>query len=459
MVILANTLIATTVFNELEITGIGSVIPAYAKNINYLNNCADMDRFFVVCYHVNVNFLYATGYDQHDPLFTAKLGLRLLGTFSKEQLIFPLPVDQPIQFLETSLDTHSHYVWFHMPWISELWLHVDLATLLNVPFKQEHTITIGLFPFYLGRGIALGFNNPDYQSPFFLIVPTFPIINQYPPGILISGNVFSALSYDFYGSILDNRAAHFDQTNLITKQSLYNHRHCGQRGFGSVHFNIAGRLCWDPVQKECEQAHMEMYTVFSDNPLVNSPFSKERSPLSLSDNQIENIELSLKTFGVAGEYVTGNWEFGFDTAKNFGYALFTGIDTNQLTLTTNAGFLQTVNNNVTSLTGLLAPSTPDNQYSIDNSLENQAQNGQLISATLRNGFTRFRDTFSILMVGWMFVADAAYTFNDTWQWATTIGIASGGPILNQLTKETAINRNFVSIQELYRGKRVHNAFF
>lgn len=447
-------------YNSFDLSGVGSVMPAYGKNINFLNDCNFMDKIFAVCYYVDVAGKYSTGYDPACPILEAKMLLKTQGTFAQDQFIAPLLVDHPVRFYETLLADHLHLIDRPIFWINELWMRIDLRHMLSLPFSHKQTITFGLFPFILGRGIALGYNNPDYQQRFFLLVPTFSIVNQYPPGILISGNLSTTLAYDIYGSTVDNKAINFSQTALLSKTDIYGHNQCGQRGFGAVHYYTAARLRWDPVACETESAHMEFYGVFNNNPLINNPFSNERPPTMLTDTRVENQLARIKSIGCAGEYVTGNWEFGFDTAKNFGYGLFLGIDTNVLLLTAPDGFLQDINNKVSLIsTGEPAPATFENQLIINNSPQNQAQNGRPISPLLRNGFTRFRDNFTILMRGWMFIADAAYTLDKHWKVATTLGVASGGGIIEQITNNVIINNNFIGLQELYIGKRVVNAFF
>lgn len=446
-------------FNNFDIEGTGSVVPAYGKNINFLNDCNRMDKIFAVCYYIIVDGVYTTGCDPEDPSITAKISLKSMGTFDVDQFVLPMPVQGPIKFSQSLIDDHTHYLSEPVFWFNELWLRINLADALNLPFKGNHTLTLGIFPFFIGRGIALGYNNPDFQAPFFLIVPTFSILNQYPAGILLSGDIMPTLTYDFYGSVVNNKGSRFSDTAVLTKVGLIDHRRCGRRGFGSVHYYIASRIQWDPVVTEYELAHMEAYAVLDNNPLFNSPFSREQFPIRFSDKRTEHVLFRLKTFGVAGEYVTGNWEFGFDTAKNFGYAHYFGSDLNEVTLTVDEGLVEEINTRVYTTAGTLAPASFDNQMIINNSIQNQAQNRKLISPTLINGPTRFRDTFPLLMRGWMFIGDAAYTMNNYWKFATTVGISSGGPVISQITNNVFINTLFIGLQELYIGKRVRNAFF
>lgn len=460
LVLLFLTCINIYTYNLFELNGIGSVIPAYAKNINFLNDCNRMDKIFTVCYYMDLAGKYSTGYDKRCPLFEAKIILKTQGTFTQDQFIAPLPIDRPLHFFDTDLDDHLHFINRPIFWVNELWIRMNIGHMLSLPTIYRHTLTFGLFPFILGRGIALGFNNIDYQLRFFLLVPTFSIVNQYPPGILLSGKLFNTIAYDVYGSIVTTESARLQQTALVTKREIYGHRRCGQRGFGAVHYYTAARLLWDPIVKSHEKAHMEAYGVFDNNPLINSPFSNERAPIDITNARTENQFSRIKSFGVAGEYTTGSWEFGFDTAKNFGYSIFLGSDTNTLGLTTTSGFIQTINNKVNlTASGIPAPATSENQFIINTSIENQAQNGKPISPTLTNGATRFRDTFTILMRGWMFIADAAYQLDSSWKAAVTLGISSGGPLISQLEQNVIINNNFIGLQELYVGKRVVNAFF
>ncbi len=80
------------------------------------------------------------------------------------------------------------------------------------------------------------------------------------------------------------------------------------------------------------------------------------------------------------------------------------------------------------------------------------------STDLFNSNKRFSDPYTNKFKGWMFVADAAaWLYKKDLLFAVTAGIASGDDNPN-IDNKDGIFSGFISLQELYSGKRVKSAF-
>lgn len=454
-------------YNTFDLSTIFQIVPAWAQNTNFFNNCVNFDKILATGYNLNTTGVYTWGCEPGVPLVTAKFNIKAQNTFGEADFILELPLDRPIFLTEGVIDTHFHDLELsHIIWINEGWIEADINTILDLPFQYHHTFKVGLFPFFVGRGIALGYYLPDSQNRFFLLIPFFSIVNQYPTGMLVHGQLSPKLFYDIYGSITQNRGDTLANTSRLTREKEYGHRFCPQRGFGLIEYNLAGRLSWDPIALQTETAHLESYMVFKSKPSLNDQFSSEKFGLNLPVRG-ENSMVRLATIGGAGEFVTGRWEFGFDAAHNIGKHVVNGFDNNNIVLDTDQGFIQDLNDSV-FLSGTInkAPVTIDNQYIITRSIEQQDQNGKPISSTLTNGPYRFFDSYKVLLRGSMFIADAAYTLiPEKLKVATTIAYSSGGEDPNvsvttiQRNDPIRLNNNFIGLEELYVGKRVVNTFF
>lgn len=283
-------------------------------------------------------------------------------------------------------------------------------------------------------------------------------IDQYAFGAKLNGElVKDCLSYDIYGSILNNKSALFDQTNQIVRAPEYGHRHDGARGFGSINYVVAGRLQWYPIKEaDKRKVYLEPYVVYNHNPEIR---------LDLIHDGISD----LATFGLMGEYAFGPIEAGFEYGFNRGRLHAFGIDRNKITLLDEGGTAVVVNDQVIDLaTGSLAAVTDKHQAIINTSAETQQQNNKLISTfpPLKNRRFRFRDPYTINYRGFFLVADASYIWcKDMFKISAAIGLASGGEdprkalALGKATCNTVDYEGFITLNESYAGKRVSSTLF
>jgi hypothetical protein len=343
----------------------------------------------------------------------------------------------------------------------EIWLKYDLAKSMGLSFANEHSLTIGIFPFQLGRGIALG--DAYAVGPDLLGFYTDAVVDQFAPAAKISGDcIKDVLTYDFYVAMLKNRATSLSETGEKILGQQYNKIDNPYRGFGVVNVLVAGRLNWTAFNNECYgKLHFEPYALYDHDPEEKVEF--------LADSNSK-----LATVGLAGEYEGSRWALGFDCAQNFGMQEVKGWDRNMIIQNNVNGAVTEVNSmvNVGSATGSKALYVPksSSQKIIDASRENEAlgvskasENGQLIGnstnqGALYNNKFRFRDPYNNVYKGWMFVADASvYAFKKQLTFALTAGATSGDDNPNFVHKDGDY-QGFVPLQCIYSGKRVKSAF-
>ena len=105
--------------------------------------------------------------------------------------------------------------------------------------------------------------------------------------------------------------------------------------------------------------------------------------------------------------------------------------------------------------------------------KDELQNGQVIGEVsslgyllnepgtpivLKNSNGRFGNPYTNTFRGWMFVADAGYSFGDkSLLWTVTGGVASGDDNPNFETKDGTFD-GFIGLQETYSGKRVRSVY-
>jgi hypothetical protein len=279
------------------------------------------------------------------------------------------------------------------------------------------------------------------------------------------------LTYDLYAAILENKSDSFTNTTLKILGQEFGRRNKQERGAGKIDYLIAGRLKWIPLKSSTSLIAFEPYILYNDVPEQTIEFPADSNT-------------KLGTAGVAGEFATGNWEWGFDTAVNFGRQSVKGWDRNKVEFENRGGFAALVNSQVVTQDPFTTANPPKvlfdpnsangkaTQAIINTSAQNETQNGQLIGIApdgtpLYNSLVRFRNPYRNALEGWMFVADAAYWIcRPTLKVAATVGVASGDEDPNKKADSdpNAIKpdrnfKGFIGLQEIYSGYRVQSAFF
>lgn len=462
----------------------------YSKNCRMLNNdngtldkTVTPGKFFLDSKMTNV---WRNAKKKDVYLVTA--GLRARGMFGPYKTGSMLSSEQ-VRDLGAKIGSHTHYNTTILPTVRELWLQINWPEVLHLPTEYDHTFTVGSFPFALGRGIALG--TAYGVSADNLNTDSDASVDQYAPGFKFSGDLMRdhMMRYDLYAEVSQNRSSNFGQVNTATKDQLYGKLYNQARDFGMVDYILAGRLQFTPLNFKDRRLMLEPYCMYNYAP---------EGFVNVSEDSITK----LRTAGIATEASVGQWEFGFDTAFNFGYQEISGVDRNSVNKQmdtasnpvtssnirvgayANSKVVQYDGNKTTVKGGVLAPNTSDNQKYItmilrpafDQPNSNLSNFNKLqydvydktgnYSYTLANKADRFVDPKVTRFGGSMFVCDVAYNFvHPDVKLALSTGITTGdtNPNMDRFTSGDSrshdLYKAFVSVQESYSGTRVKSAYF
>lgn len=459
-------------YNDFEYIFSGVYKPEtfYGKNVNWLNNDNDFDKMYFSRHALDLtlDLLYgAKTYGEKIAEFLFQL--RNKGVWGNPESIASTTFSD-IKVLDAIKGTHKHGFPRHVFWIRQLWLQFNLNQATGLPFKNIHTFTIGAFPFQLGRGIALG--DAYAVGPEILGFWSDGAIDQYAFGAKFSGELFpKILSYDLYTAILQNNSGSLADTEKTILAQEFSGITNPQRGFGKVNYLVAGRLNWNVFDNSwLGRLTVEPYGLYNNDPEQKIEFPADASS-------------KLGTVGLASEFYGSRFECGFDYAVNFGQQRVKGWDRNIVKENNRNGVVVLVNDNVTAnytdLSGQPvsepAPYVPTSnaQKIITTTFRDETQNGQEIgtvtslgylvnqpgtSIVLNNSKGRFGNPYTNKYEGWMFVADAGYSFCDKdLQLAVAAGVTSGDDNPNFETKDGTYD-GFIGLQEVYSGKRVRSVF-
>ncbi|HEV2601526.1 MAG TPA: hypothetical protein VGT41_04455 [Candidatus Babeliales bacterium] len=437
----------------------------WGKNINLLNSNVREDRsiFWRHTFDITTDVKYGQK-TFGDDLVICHATIRNKGIWGNTESIARTTAAE-VKPVNAVVGRHSHSIPRHVLWIRELWLECAMDALFNLGFLNCHTLTVGSFPFQLGRGISLG--DAYLVGPENLGFYAESIIDQYAFGAKLSGELAEeCLSYDLYAGILNNRSASFAETGSKTQMQEFGRRFNPERGYGKINYVVAGRLQWNVLSKSrSDKLTIEPYALFNDD--------REQQVEFLGD-----AASKLGTVGLALEYIGKTWEAGFDTAVNIGYQKVRGWDRNVVNLENRGGVLVEVNSHVVAQNGLKVPFAKGAaQTTIESSYQNETENGKTIGQTnqaflvdalnnepldgtteLINAKNRFRNPYNNKLQGWMAVADIGYWMCDrNIFWAIAGGVASGDTNPNSETIDGNY-KGFIGLQEVYSGTRVRSAF-
>ncbi len=348
------------------------------KNFNFLNNSLSQDTIFYFR-HTNDFFLdlvYGRNtYGCAAAEFKSSVRNRAVWG-SPSTIALTLPSHVRAAGIEFGEHVHSFPRLFF--WLREMWLKVSLVEFFNLCTDCSHTVTVGAFPFELGRGISLGAAYAIGPGPLGFYSDS--MIDQFAFGLKFSGDIKQdLLAYDVYGAILQSRSNSLAATSRPIYKNEIGHRDDPARGFGKDDYLIAARLILTAADSDkWGLLTFEPYGMYNNDPEQRVEFNGDASS-------------KLGTFGLAGEYINEGFECGFDTAVNVGRQFVRPWDRNQVVLENYNGQIVSVNNNViivsgNQFNGLKAPDVPksDAQKAINASGNTGCvtQNGQLIPGAM-----------------------------------------------------------------------------
>lgn len=449
--------------SDLEVVVSGAFKPEtfYGKNITWLNNTEGVDKIWYARHTLDFNLDLGYGKKTYEKeVASMRFTVRNKAVWGNNNIV--QTTTAPVKDVNSIVGGHSHFVPRQLFWIREAWLKFNLEPALGLGTSNNHSLTVGAFPFQLGRGIALG--DAYAVGPLLLGFYTDFDVDQYAFGGKLSGDfVPDVLTYDLYTAILQNKASTTGETGELIYGQAFGRANCQQRGFGHINFVTAGRVQWTVFdQKSLGSLTIEPYGLYNNDP--------EQSVQFLAD-----ASSKLGTVGLNVEYEGERFATGFDFAQNFGQQQVKGWDRNAVMRKNSKGFITEVNSNVSydSATGTNVPfiKGSDSQKLIDSSRDDELlgagsevedKNSGFIGTadgrSLYNSPTRFRNAYNNTYHGWMFVSDASvWAFKKDLQFSVAAGAASGDENPNTETKDGTYD-GFLSLQEIYSGSRVKSVF-
>ncbi len=451
-------------YTKLRIDGL------YANNLKFLNHENNikspiLDRILIPGRHtLDFNFQYIYGRASHRcDVLVFKSTIRNKANWGAPE-IFATSFTG-IRHLEATSGEHFHFLPRHLLWIRELWLEISINDILGLTCEPKHRLTMGYFPFELGRGIALG--SAYGVDPDFIGYYSPNAIDQFAPGFKISGDLWKKynIKYDIYAEIALNRADTLDNIAERVRTQIVGSRFDPARGFGKINYIIAGRLFWLPFTEPGKKLSFEPYALFTEQREQKIEF-------------IGDAHSKLGTLGLAVEAEFGNWEFGFDTAFNVGNQEVKKRDRNTIIEEIRDGADFFVNSHVLATDHALEPDKPgekaifkkERQEVINNAPQDTEHNAKKIPEYghdhIKNAEHRFTDSYCNTFHGAMFVGDISYwLYKRALKLAVTAGFATGDDHPNKDHKDLHDShedkkfKGFISLQELYTGLRVKSAFF
>jgi len=369
---------------------------------------------------------------------------------------------------------HSHDSGQPTVWMREAWIKASLNAMLGSEKNEKiQSIKVGMFPFSLGRGIALGIFY-GVTKDFLAIYSRFAEFSA--PGILLSGElVKDMLSYDVYYSKLDEKSASFGDVFNSNKEKLIGRRLTPWSGPAKDSDLVAARLKIKPMDDEkFGTIDVEPYIYYNE----------------ASDQKIEFTADAKSMLGAVGlnvEYKNKNFEIGGEVAVNYGHERVYAIDRNIVSTIsekygpevvvvqeesehkvfshiTYADAIVLGFNGKNVVVNSASKSAVANNR---NSQEGWEYNGQkwtpnpadtTVGVRYQNADNRYRPTYKNDYEGWMAVVDASYLIEDYGvKVSGAYGFASGDENPHKVECDKSY-KGFVGLHELYSGGRVPSVF-
>ncbi len=446
------------IFN-FDITGMLKPEAGYSKNANLINGEEDDTIYFI-------RNTFDLGFRVRDKVGNVEV---YAGVRNKLTAGDPSTVASTSKVATRVVDAlqvpHSHVSGKNFIWVRELWMRWDFGKIFDMPFAAEQFVTIGLFPFQVGRGISLGDVYAAGTELLGFYSETY--VDQYAFGLLFSGDVWSDwVTYALYFGVLRNRNGSFKDVNEKIYASRYGSRDMPQRGFGDVNYVIANYFDIYALHDDVYGSmRLQPYWVFNQDNGQTVEF-------------LNDAKTILGTVGLEGEYLSKYFEFGFEMAFNAGKQIRCGWDRNMVTLIDDEGRVSLVNSHIVTSLDANAPKIPfvsakdPAQVAIYGVPQTECSNGKQIpgdflqigyldnspAGTMFNANNRFVNGYETIFDGWMILADSSiWIIPKDLRLSFTAGAASGGTNPHFNTQDGDY-QGFVSLQEAYSGKRVKFAF-
>ncbi len=215
----------------------------FGKNISLLNNANPNDKIWFARHTLDVSSHTTYGKATYkEPVAEFMFSIRNKAIWGNSATI-AATTEAETKLLDAVGRSHKHNIPRHIFWMREVWIRFDVSTGLELSMTNPHRITIGSFPFELGRGIALG--TAYAVGPENLGFYSDGAVDQYAYGASIDGQMIKdTLSYGVYAAILQNKASSLSDTGRRVLGQLYGRRDKSERGFAKVNYLVAAHLRW-----------------------------------------------------------------------------------------------------------------------------------------------------------------------------------------------------------------------
>lgn len=315
----------------MEFTGKFKPEMFYGKNISLFNNAHNFDQVWYMRHTLDFNLHTQYGQKTYGcNVVETKFAVRDKAVWGNPRTI-AATTDATIRILADVGSEHRHFLTKHIFWMREGWIKFNLTKAFACCSYRNYDLTLGAFSFELGRGIALG--DAYAVGPELLGFYSDSIVDQYAFGMKLSAEVVpDVLSFDAYGAILENFSGSLGDTGAkIFGQEIG--RANLERGFGAVNFIAAGRFNITAIRNDWVDWTIEPYLLYNSDPEVDVDFRADANS-------------KLATIGIASEYYSDTFEFGFDAAANIGRQLVKAWDRNHIETQELNGRLVQVNSHV-----------------------------------------------------------------------------------------------------------------
>ena len=438
---------------ELTMGGKAKVEHFFQSNIDMLNrSIPNQNEYF----KQTVDLTFDVAYGKEKYGYTAAeffLDLRHKGVWGKalsyadkdNGAISP----NSVRLSDSVFGAHAHTSGKPLIWYKDAWLQFSWNAVFGLETDKIHTFKAGWFPFEMGRGIALGgvygLNKENLGLYSYAE-------DKAAPGLLLHGDLIKdRLTYDLYFSRFEERSKSLSDTVASVKRHRVDLAPSGHiwRGINKDDDLFAGRVQWNPCKN-----HETFGTVMVE------PYAFYNAA---SDQTVEiapDARTTWGSYGVMLEHEVNGFEWGFETAFNYGKQHLFNIDRNTTELKRDAnGFIIERYTHIVDGTDSKVPVTANSQKAAAVILANQSYTTNVAIPGYPTYFSktgRYRPAFDNHFGGWMAVADMGYTFEKLdLKVALGYSYASGDvdPTIDERNKTFS---GFVGLHEYYTGKRVRS---
>ncbi len=448
----------------LHLTGKTNEQAIGSARTSYFNKEEMYDRVWYLRSNTDLtlDFAYGPQAVQKTPRIKTRTTFRLRNKWGSSTEISTDAIVSSIA--DTTINDTAAYLQKHVFYTREAWMKVMLGELE----KHDDFVQVGLVPFSVGRGVALG--SAYKQSGFLGFAPGFSI-DQYAPGILARYDLYPRKIYfDGYFALLENYHTSYKSNNeTIRANEIMTGGRSAKRGTHSHVYVTALRskaMLFERGDKE--QLSIEPYFVYQHAPDQKIEFDFDSAS-------------HLKSFGLAAELNWNRFECGGEIGFNSGFQEIRAWDRNQVKLRRNdtTGAVEHyyshvfTNNQLTA--GTEAVMTGANKTLVDASVKdpsyNSYYNGDTLVAkstnngsTLYNAVDRFRPAQKRRSHGWFALFDFSYAIAPKNLIASvgtgwSSGELSSSQDLNGMSPESLMNLSysgFIPMQSVYSGTRLNH---